>query len=62
MIHIDPARNLVIAMNSATEEANFISPPLVPPRMALFNAIRAALDAEPQAPLNLRPLKKQDRI
>lgn len=54
VIHIDPARNLVIAMNSATPEPNFFSPALVPPRMALFNAIRAALDAEPAVPLKPR--------
>ncbi|MCU0919932.1 MAG: beta-lactamase family protein [Burkholderiaceae bacterium] len=54
VIHIDPARNLVIAMNSATEEANFLSPALAPARIALFNAIRAALDAEAQAPLKPR--------
>ena len=53
VIHIDPARGLVIAVNSATPEADF-SPASVQARVALFDAIRAGLDAEPQAPLKPR--------
>jgi CubicO group peptidase (beta-lactamase class C family) len=52
VIHIDPSRGLVIALNSATQEANF-SPASIEARIALFDAIRAAVDAEPQA--GLRP-------
>jgi CubicO group peptidase (beta-lactamase class C family) len=47
VIHIDPARGLVIAVNSATPGATF-SPALVEARAALFDAIRAAVDAEPR--------------
>jgi CubicO group peptidase (beta-lactamase class C family) len=50
VIHIDPARGLVIAMNSAIPEVD-LSPSSVRARAALFDAIRAGLDAEPQAPL-----------
>jgi CubicO group peptidase (beta-lactamase class C family) len=53
MIHIDPARGLVIALNSATPEANF-SPASVEARVALFDAVRAAVDAENRAGLNPR--------
>ncbi len=47
VIHIDPARGLVIAVNSATPGASF-SPAWVEARAALFDAIRAAVDAEPR--------------
>ena len=53
VIHIDPARGLVIAVNSAAPEADF-SAASIAQRVALFNAIRAAIDAEPQAALKPR--------
>ena len=53
VIHIDPARGLVIAVNSAKPEAN-PSPASLQARAALFDAIRAALDAEPPAVLKPR--------
>ena len=53
VIHIDPSRGLVIALNSATPEANF-SPASVAARGALFDAIRAAVDQEAQAGLKPR--------
>jgi CubicO group peptidase (beta-lactamase class C family) len=53
VIHVDPARGLVVAMNSATPEAN-ASPASMQARVALFDAIRAALDAERPAALKPR--------
>jgi CubicO group peptidase (beta-lactamase class C family) len=47
-IHIDPARGLVIAVNSATPDAR-PSEASTGARLALFEAIRAAIDAEPSA-------------
>jgi CubicO group peptidase (beta-lactamase class C family) len=44
-IHIDPARRLVVAVNSAAPNADFTKE-LIAARMALFDAIRAAVDAE----------------
>jgi CubicO group peptidase (beta-lactamase class C family) len=44
-IHVDPARGLVIAINSAAPEANFTRE-LIAARIALFDVIRAAIDAE----------------
>jgi CubicO group peptidase (beta-lactamase class C family) len=44
-IHIDPARRLVIAINSAAPDANFTRD-LIAARVALFDVIRAAIDAE----------------
>jgi CubicO group peptidase (beta-lactamase class C family) len=52
-IHVDPARGLVVALNSATPEANR-SPALLQARVALFDAIRAAVDQEAQAGLRSR--------
>ena len=52
VIHVDPARGLVITLNSATAEAS-PSPASMQIRMALFDAIRAAVDAEP--PVALKP-------
>jgi CubicO group peptidase (beta-lactamase class C family) len=48
VIHVDPARGLVVAMNSATPEAN-ASPASMQARVALFDAIRAAVDSEHRA-------------
>ena len=48
IIHVDPARGLVIAANSATRGA--IDPAANEARIALFDAIRSAIDAEPQQP------------
>lgn len=53
VIHIDPERGLVVALNSATAEA-IPSPASMQLRMALFDAIRAALDAEAQPALKPR--------
>jgi len=53
VIHVDPARGLVVALNSATAEAS-PSPASMQLRMALFDAIRAAIDAEPPAALKPR--------
>ena len=44
-IHIDPARRLVVAINSAWSVAEFTQESL-PARVALMNAIRAAIDSE----------------
>jgi CubicO group peptidase (beta-lactamase class C family) len=44
-IHIDPARRLVVAINSAWPVAEFTRE-MVAPRTALLNAIRAAIDSE----------------
>ena len=44
-IHIDPARRMVIAVNSAWPAADFTTNSLAA-RTALFNAIRAAIDSE----------------
>jgi CubicO group peptidase (beta-lactamase class C family) len=44
-IHIDPARRLVVAINSAWPVAEFTKESLAA-RTALLNAIRAAIDAE----------------
>jgi CubicO group peptidase (beta-lactamase class C family) len=44
-IHIDRARRLVVAINSATPEAVLTKEALTA-RVALFDAIRAAIDAE----------------
>jgi CubicO group peptidase (beta-lactamase class C family) len=53
VIHVDPSRGLVIAGNRARPEANF-SPASLQAGIALFDAIRAALDAEPSAPIEPR--------
>ena len=53
VIHVDPSRALVIAANRARPEANF-SPASLQAGIALFDAIRAALDAEPSAPTEPR--------
>jgi CubicO group peptidase (beta-lactamase class C family) len=53
VIHIDPTRGLVVALNSATAEAS-PSPASMHIRMALFDAIRTAIDAEPPAALKPR--------
>ena len=45
LIHIDRARRLVVAINSATPEATFTKDALAA-RRALMDAIRAAIDAE----------------
>ena len=44
-IHVDRARGLVIAVNSAAPDADFTKE-LIAARVALFDAIRAAIDAE----------------
>jgi CubicO group peptidase (beta-lactamase class C family) len=44
-IYVDPARRLVVAINSAWPVAEFTKQSL-PARMALLNAIRAAIDSE----------------
>jgi CubicO group peptidase (beta-lactamase class C family) len=44
-IHVDPGRGLVIAINSAAPDANFTRE-LIAARVALFDTIRAAIDAE----------------
>jgi CubicO group peptidase (beta-lactamase class C family) len=44
-IHVDPGRGLVIAVNSAAPDANFTRE-LIAARVALFDAIRAAIDVE----------------
>ena len=44
-IHVDPARRLVIAVNAAAPEAN-LTRELIAARIALFDVIRAAVDAE----------------
>ena len=48
-IHIDPARRLVVAINSAMPQATFTSESIAA-RIALFDVIRAALDAEQRRP------------
>jgi CubicO group peptidase (beta-lactamase class C family) len=48
-IHIDPARGLVIAINSAMPQATFTSESIAA-RIALFDVIRAAIDAEQRRP------------
>jgi CubicO group peptidase (beta-lactamase class C family) len=52
VIHVDPARGLVIAVNSATPQADFSTSAAT--RLALFDAIRAAIDAESQTALKPR--------
>lgn len=51
LIHVDPARDLVVVMNSAAPpEANFSPlPAAAAARAALFDAIRAAIDSELRA-------------
>ncbi len=44
-IHIDPARRMVVAINSALPAAEFTKESLAA-RVALMNAIRAAIDSE----------------
>ncbi len=44
-VHIDPARRMVIVVNSAWPQANFTHESLAA-RTALFSAIRAAIDSE----------------
>jgi len=44
-IHVDPARGLVIAINSASPDANFTKE-LIAARIALFDVIRTAIDSE----------------
>ena len=44
-LHIDPARRLVVAVNSAWPVATFTKESIAA-RMALFDAIRAAIDSE----------------
>jgi CubicO group peptidase (beta-lactamase class C family) len=53
VIHVDPSRGLVIAGNRARPEANF-SPASLQAGIALFDAIRAAIDAERLAPIGPR--------
>jgi hypothetical protein len=53
VIHVDPSRGLVIAGNRARPEASF-SLASLQAGIALFDAIRAALDAEPSAPIEPR--------
>ena len=53
VIHVDPARQLVVAINSATPDLGF-GPATIQARVALINAIRAAVDAEPQTALEPR--------
>jgi len=53
VIHVDPARGLVVAINSAAPDLGF-SPASIQARLALMNAIRAAVDAEPQTALKPR--------
>lgn len=53
VIHIDPARGLVIAMNSASPEAA-LTPASIAARIALFNAVRAAVDEEPRTGVKSR--------
>jgi CubicO group peptidase (beta-lactamase class C family) len=47
VIHVDRARGLVVAINSATPDLGF-GPTTLQARIALINAIRAAVDADPQ--------------
>jgi CubicO group peptidase (beta-lactamase class C family) len=47
-IHIDPARRLVVAINSAWPAAEFTKESRAA-RTALFDAIRAAIDSEPRS-------------
>ncbi len=56
LIHVDPARDLVVVFNSASppEINSSPAPAAAAARAALFDAIRAALDAEPQAALKPR--------
>ena len=44
-VHIDPARQMVVAINSAWPAAEFTKESLAA-RVALLNAIRAAIDSE----------------
>src|SRR5262245_20552733 len=44
-VHVDPGRRLVVAINSALPDANFTKE-LIAARVALFDAIRAAIDSE----------------
>jgi CubicO group peptidase (beta-lactamase class C family) len=53
VIHVDPSRGLVIAVNRARLEAN-LSPASLQAGVARFDAIRAALDAELSAPIEPR--------
>jgi CubicO group peptidase (beta-lactamase class C family) len=53
VIHVDPSRGLVVAANRARPEANF-SPASLQAGIALFDAIRAAIDAERPAPIGPR--------
>ena len=49
----DPARGLVIAMNSASPEAA-LTPASIAARIALFNAVRAAVDEGPRTGVKSR--------